>query len=299
MPDYENDRLRRFWGYSPEDIVQGLALIVEPHWKKQSQVILVGHDWGSYICLLYLIAYPNTVHKFVTLDIGIRDTLDLVSVCYMTYLAFVFLMSRILPDQLALLLIALYPWKFIGPCPYEVIKIISKKSYFHVIFPFHSIFFFLFRSFSSIISALQIKTDVPSNVREIKAFMCYPYFQTIIPYLPSIIFGGKDFVASCATCCLSIIFILLRQRKYLFVIYQAFLFRCLYILQKLSVPKTPTLFLFGGKKRVMFHSPSYLDALEKDPASAYKEYQDCGHWLHWTNADEVYSDILKFLNQKS
>jgi len=224
MPDYENDRLRRFWGYSPEDIVKGLALIVEPHWKKQSQVILVGHDWGSYICLLYLIAYPNTVHKFVTLDIGIRDTLDLVSVCYMTYLAFVFLMSRILPDQLALLLIALYPWKFIGPCPYE--------------------------------------TDVPSNVREIKAFMCYPYFQTIIPYLPSIIFGGKDFV-------------------------------------KLSVPKTPTLFLFGGKKRVMFHSPSYLDALEKDPASAYKEYQDCGHWLHWTNADEVYSDILKFLNQKS
>jgi pimeloyl-ACP methyl ester carboxylesterase len=69
--------------------------------------------------------------------------------------------------------------------------------------------------------------------------------------------------------------------------------------QKLSLPKTPTLFLFGGKKRVMFHSSSYLDALEKDPASAYKEYQDCGHWLHWTNADEVYSDILTFLNQKS
>ncbi len=141
MPDYENDRLRRFWGYSPEDIVKGLALIVEPHWKKQSQVILVGHDWGSYICLLYLIAYPDTVHKFVTLDIGIRDTLDLVSVCYMTYLAFVFFMSRILPDQLALLLIALYPWKFIGPCPYEVIKIINKFLYFDVMVASHSIFF--------------------------------------------------------------------------------------------------------------------------------------------------------------
>jgi pimeloyl-ACP methyl ester carboxylesterase len=133
MPDYENHKLRRFWGYSPEDIVKGLALVIEPHWKKQSQVILVGHDWGSYICMLYLIAYPDTVHKFVTLDIGLRDTLDLVSVSYMTYLAFVFLISRILPDPLALLLFALYPWKAIGPCPYEVTTFVKKhKLYFDV-----------------------------------------------------------------------------------------------------------------------------------------------------------------------
>lgn len=152
MPDYESDKLRRFWGYSPQDIVKGLALVIEPHWKKQSQVILVGHDWGSYICILYLIAYPDTVHKFVTLDIGLRDALDLVSVSYMTYLAFVFLMSRILPDPLALLLFALYPWKAIGPCPYEVTTIVKKpKSHFDamVAFSLHSCFSLLVISHQS------------------------------------------------------------------------------------------------------------------------------------------------------
>jgi len=46
----------------------------------------------------------------------------------------------------------------------------------------------------------------------------------------------------------------------------------------------------------MFHSQSYLDRLTKNPASAYKEFKDSGHWFHWTNAEEVGSDIKKWLS---
>jgi len=59
---------------------------------------------------------------------------------------------------------------------------------------------------------------------------------------------------------------------------------------------TPQYFLYGGRKRIMFHSQSYLDRLTKNPASAYKEFKDSGHWFHWTNAEEVGSDIKKWLS---
>jgi pimeloyl-ACP methyl ester carboxylesterase len=210
MPDYEAKKLRRFWGYSPEEIVKGLAFVIEPHWKKQSQVILVGHDWGSYICLLYLAAYPGTVHKFVTLDIGIRDKFDLVSICYMTYLAFVFLMSRILPDQLALLFIALYPWKAIGPCPYEV-RNLFNRFFFLLCFFFcfsHKIFYILL----VLLFYLNIKTDVPFSNKTIKAFMCYPYLRIMMLFFPSLfVAGSNSFMASAFIICVRFfVYIVLR-----------------------------------------------------------------------------------------
>lgn len=291
MPDYEAKKLRRFWGYSPEEIVKGLAFVIEPHWKKQSQVILVGHDWGSYICLLYLAAYPGTVHKFVTLDIGIRDKFDLVSICYMTYLAFVFLMSRILSDQLALLFIALYPWKAIGPCPYEVRNLFNRFFFLLCFFCFsHKIFNILL----VLLFYLNIKTDVPFSNKTIKAFMCYPYLRIMMLFFPSLfVSGSSSFMASAFIICVRFfVYIVIR----IIIMIKSVSFVA--ALQKPAIPTTPTLFLYGGRKRVMFHSPSYLATLEKDPASAYKEYPDCGHYLHWTNANDVGSDIFKFLNQK-
>lgn len=226
MPDYDGNQLRRFWGYSFTDMVDGLAFVIEPYLKKKSQVILVGHDWGAAIGFLYLSAYPGTVDKFVTLDIGRKENVDWVQIFYMTYLAIVFLLSRVIPDRLASLFMALYPWKAIGPCPYE--------------------------------------TEVPMTPRTMKAFMCYPYLKVIFEVVRS--FFGEQF-------------------KFL-------------QMQKPLVHPLPILFLFGRKKRVMFHSPSFLAELEKDPASAYKEYPDAGHYLHWTNAKEVGSDILNWLNNK-
>lgn len=119
MPDYEAPELRRFWGYSIPDMVNGLAAVIEPHLKRGSPIYLVGHDWGAFICIYYVATYPKTVNKLVLLDIGLRDKFDLVSMCYMTYLSIVFLVSRV-SDVLGLVLVGLYPWKAFGPCPYEV-----------------------------------------------------------------------------------------------------------------------------------------------------------------------------------
>jgi len=153
MPDYDGNQLRRFWGYSFTDMVDGLAFVIEPYLKKKSQVILVGHDWGAAIGFLYLSAYPGTVDKFVTLDIGRKENVDWVQIFYMTYLAIVFLLSRVIPDRLASLFMALYPWKAIGPCPYE--------------------------------------TEVPMTPRTMKAFMCYPYLKVIFEVVRS--FFGEQF----------------------------------------------------------------------------------------------------------
>uniref|UniRef100_A0A7S1BVF2 AB hydrolase-1 domain-containing protein n=1 Tax=Corethron hystrix TaxID=216773 RepID=A0A7S1BVF2_9STRA len=70
MPDYHKSSLSRFWGYSFADTVAALGAAIEPHYKRGSPVHLVGHDWGSYICQLYVKKFPASVSKLVLLDVG-------------------------------------------------------------------------------------------------------------------------------------------------------------------------------------------------------------------------------------
>lgn len=57
----------------------------------------------------------------------------------------------------------------------------------------------------------------------------------------------------------------------------------------------PVLFLYGGKKRVMYHGESYLTYLDSRPDCRCKCFENDGHWLHWTSPDEVTNEIKKFL----
>lgn len=56
----------------------------------------------------------------------------------------------------------------------------------------------------------------------------------------------------------------------------------------------PQLFMYGAKKRCMFHSQSYLDALNKSSISRFVEFPNAGHWLHWTHPDQVAHEMKRF-----
>jgi len=61
--------------------------------------------------------------------------------------------------------------------------------------------------------------------------------------------------------------------------------------------KIPQMFLFGKRKRCMFHSQFYLNKLDRTDGCVYKAYDDAGHWIHESHANEMAKDVLTFLEQ--
>ena len=59
--------------------------------------------------------------------------------------------------------------------------------------------------------------------------------------------------------------------------------------------QVPVQYLYGAKKRVMFHSESYLQYLQSRSDCRYKCFNEDGHWLHWTSPDAVANEIKEFL----
>jgi pimeloyl-ACP methyl ester carboxylesterase len=55
--------------------------------RLQEKVVLVGHDWGAYLCYLYEDHYPNHVERMVTFDVGAQITPDhlLEGLTYLAY----------------------------------------------------------------------------------------------------------------------------------------------------------------------------------------------------------------------
>jgi len=221
MPAYELPTLPagKRWGYSLPEIANSLAKdVIDPFVKKGCKIHLVGHDWGAVIVLIYA-TQGKPLDKLVVLDVGIIKEIGLVNLAfqllYQMYLALIFLFSRLLPNQeWATILLAIFPWKLVGPCPYE--------------------------------------TEVPFEPTEVKVHMTYPYWQMFL--LP---FSGQQLIA-----------------------------------YKAGIPQ---LFIYGGRKRCMFHSQSYLDQLNSSPHSKAVQVDDSGHWVHWTNVDVVAHEMKLFL----
>lgn len=117
-----------FLGYSFNDIVAGLAAVIEPHYKAGSKIHFVGHDWGSILVQLYAIQFPETLDKVVLLDVGKDDQEDfsllalrnsVLTLMYFFWFAISFLISRI-SSIAATIFLACYPMPLLGPVPYEV-----------------------------------------------------------------------------------------------------------------------------------------------------------------------------------
>ena len=123
MPDHDKKAGTRLMGHSFPSIVAALAKAMEPAHEIGSPITLVGHDWGSYVSQRLTAAHPKLIHRLVILDVGYgfqTKSLHIV-LAYQFYLAFAFLVSRIplIGNFLGLIMLAIYPWKCIGPCPHE------------------------------------------------------------------------------------------------------------------------------------------------------------------------------------
>lgn len=136
--------LAQRWGYSFVDVVAMLRETILAV-SGEAKVTLVAHDWGAFTAYLFAAAHPELLNAMVTLDVGHVSFLRLspwyaLVICgYQLWLVSCFIVSQLLSSILGDIMMGLYPWSFVGPCPYE--------------------------------------TVVPRHYREIHSWMCYPYFQ--------------------------------------------------------------------------------------------------------------------------
>jgi len=62
-----------------------------------------------------------------------------------------------------------------------------------------------------------------------------------------------------------------------------------------KLPEVPILYVYGTKKRVMFHSQKTIAALKSSPQSKVVEL-DCGHWIMLKRTDELLKLMKEFLS---
>ncbi|KAJ1387812.1 Alpha/Beta hydrolase protein [Ochromonadaceae sp. CCMP2298] len=62
-------------------------------------------------------------------------------------------------------------------------------------------------------------------------------------------------------------------------------------------PKVPTLFLYGAKKRTMFHSEAFTDRLGATAGCRVQKY-DAGHWLMYTEPARFNKDVRAFVAER-
>ncbi|KAK3281856.1 hypothetical protein CYMTET_10377 [Cymbomonas tetramitiformis] len=119
MPDYDKKKLDKPWGYGFEEIVDMLSRVINKHTCESESVTLVAHDWGAFVAILYANKYPDAIKNLITLDVGLGAPIGLVTVTYQLWLAIAFIFSQLWLGTIGDLMMLLFPWKLIGPCPYE------------------------------------------------------------------------------------------------------------------------------------------------------------------------------------
>jgi len=62
-----------------------------------------------------------------------------------------------------------------------------------------------------------------------------------------------------------------------------------------NTSRLPIQYLYGGKKRVMFHDASYIEYLQNRSDCRCKCFENEGHWLHWSSSNTVAKEIQDFL----
>ena len=62
-----------------------------------------------------------------------------------------------------------------------------------------------------------------------------------------------------------------------------------------TFPAVPTLFMYGARKRVMFHSKRFEARVNSTNGSLTVRYEDCGHWIMHERPDRFARDVQDFL----
>ncbi len=73
LPNFQNPIEKESkWGYDFDQLTDFLAATIQEQLKTSSfkDIILVGHDWGAYLCYLLERKHPELIRAFITLDVG-------------------------------------------------------------------------------------------------------------------------------------------------------------------------------------------------------------------------------------
>jgi pimeloyl-ACP methyl ester carboxylesterase len=107
-PGFDDRSCGKPWGYSFDELVDMLHILITQSTEENEKVYLVGHDWGAYLSLKYENKYgAEKVQKLCLLDVGILSLgncsfRQIASIfTYQSWLACIFLTSRIFGTLIA------------------------------------------------------------------------------------------------------------------------------------------------------------------------------------------------------
>eukprot|EP00750_Incisomonas_marina_P017325 INCI20234.1.p1 GENE.INCI20234.1~~INCI20234.1.p1 ORF type:complete len:277 (-),score=23.26 INCI20234.1:98-928(-) len=164
MPDYDKKHLSRFFGHPFSSIVEALRDLLSEA-KECGDITLVGHDWGSYVVQRFAAAHPDMVQRLCVMDVGYGVHAKSLPVIlgYQMWLCFAFLISRIplIGKYIAMILMAVYPWKCFGPTPHEY-RMPTKPQHvrMHMCYPYLQLFLGLFCCDK--LAAPKFQRDIPT-----------------------------------------------------------------------------------------------------------------------------------------
>ena len=147
LPDFQKgNKVFKPWGYSFKEIVERMHNTIQSVNKTNEKILLVGHDWGAQLSLLYENRYPQFVGKVVLLDVGLLKPpeLPIVDLLLILLYQFWFAIAYIIASSINFTLGDLYfkayyaPFlKFLSPCPQDTLTIPFKDFNVNRCYPYY------------------------------------------------------------------------------------------------------------------------------------------------------------------
>lgn len=136
MPDFQKGNKEfKPWGHPFKEIVERMDNTIQSVKAAKEKVVIIGHDWGAILSLLYENKYPQNVEKVVLLDVGILKPPEvpivqlLLILLYQFWFAIAYILASTLNHTLGDIHFKLYylPFlKFLSPCPNDTLTIPMK-----------------------------------------------------------------------------------------------------------------------------------------------------------------------------
>lgn len=148
MPDYQKgNKVYKPWGYSFADILERMHNTIVSVNKNNEKIILVSHDWGAFLGLVFENTYPQLVKKLVLLDVGMLKPEEapvkdlLIILCYQWWFAIAYLIARVINVSIADGIFKLFFTPVIrnvvSPCPHDSLTIPIEDMNVNLCYPYY------------------------------------------------------------------------------------------------------------------------------------------------------------------
>eukprot|EP01033_Poteriospumella_lacustris_P012987 gene12987-9291_t len=121
LPGFERGGVPKRWGYTFDELLDLMHFTIQQATRKEEQIFLVGHDWGSYVAHKYQNKFPEKVKKLVLVDVGMiklhTASLEqmLFIAMYQSWFAISFLVSQLISRYVGHLMLLLFGLPFFAP----------------------------------------------------------------------------------------------------------------------------------------------------------------------------------------